>query len=237
MYFWKPKKTPAPPQEPKRLVLHAPASLLLRGIISNKRRRSPSPETDGSAPASTSAPLPASAHTAAGSNSVINAYLHPDAATAPAPSADLVRRIAPDVIRCNSCHSDLAYQQLVVSWGFHGRYGRCMLVAPPNQAGVGSEESLENLVIGRIQERELTTGWHKVADINCLGCNRYVGWRYLDAAQEQALYKIGKYCIEEGRTYVHSPWELTRSEEDWYVSGSIANIDSNYGANIVSQTA
>ncbi|KAL1887222.1 hypothetical protein Cpir12675_006638 [Ceratocystis pirilliformis] len=231
MQFRKPKKSPTTRnrlREPKRLVPNPSASLLLRGLVSYKSGRSCSPTATTTTPT-----LPTIAHTANESLPTANPYAHPDLPSAPAPNLDLVRRVAPDVVRCNACHTDLALQQLIVSWGFHGRHGRCMLVAPPSQAGVGAAVKLDNLMEGQVETRDLTTGWHKIANVNCLGCKRYVGWYYLDAVSDEAQYKIGKYCLEEGRTYVYSPWELTRSDDEFHVSGSIADPNEVLACNPV----
>ncbi|KAL2891816.1 yippee family protein [Ceratocystis lukuohia] len=182
MQFRKPKKSPTTRnrlREPKRFVPNPSASLLLRGLVSYESRRSCSPTATTTAPA-----LPTTAHTANESLPTANPYAHPDLPSAPAP------------------HLDTPPQQLIVSWGFHGRHGRCMLVAPPSQAGVGAAVKLDNLMEGQVETRDLTTGWHKIANVNCLGCKRYVGWYYLDAVSDEAQYKI---------------------DDEFHVSGSIAD--------------
>lgn len=54
------------------------------------------------------------------------------------PSRHRLTSFLPDVIRCNSCGTDLAYGLQIVSKGFTGRHGRALLVGPPLAASTPS---------------------------------------------------------------------------------------------------
>lgn len=58
-----------------------------------------------------------------------------DDRTAPPPphhsDRDRLSRVLPDVLRCNTCGTDVAYGLQVVSKGFTGRHGRALLVSAP----------------------------------------------------------------------------------------------------------
>jgi hypothetical protein len=41
-----------------------------------------------------------------------------------------------------------------------------------------------NVVVGAKEDRQLTTGLHKVADIYCSDCREVLGWKYERAYEE-----------------------------------------------------
>lgn len=46
-----------------------------------------------------------------------------------------------------------------------------------------------------------------VADISCKACNTVVGWKYVDAREEDQRYKIGKFILETARVVGEKAWE------------------------------
>lgn len=143
-------------------------------------------------------------------------------------------RTLPDVLRCNTCGTDVAYGLQIVSKGFTGRHGRALLVAAPSTAstpscpasplannGVGSNTpispghhalahqsaNLVNITIGRPEPRNLVTGAHVVADINCATCGVKIGWKYVDAREQAQKYKVGKFILETERVVLLRTWE------------------------------
>ncbi|KAI0164477.1 yippee-domain-containing protein [Hypoxylon sp. FL1284] len=121
----------------------------------------------------------------------------------------------PDTIRCSTCASDLAFTSQIVSKGFTGRYGRALLVQPPDQAPRKGSKAKEliNIKIGREETRLLVTGSHVVADISCAICNSKLGWKYIDAKEEAQKYKIGKFILEIQRTVTYRNWEDVAVDE------------------------
>ncbi|KAJ2968928.1 hypothetical protein NQ176_g8933 [Zarea fungicola] len=130
----------------------------------------------------------------------------PPSSSSPPPSetksASRLARLGPDTLRCSHCSTDLAFSSQIISKGFTGRYGRAFLVAPPPFASRSSspdvnndndEEvgSLLNIRIGRLESRQLVTGWHVVADIFCNLCSKKLGWKYVDAKDASQKYKLG----------------------------------------------
>lgn len=134
-------------------------------------------------------------------------------------------RTLPDVLRCNTCGTDVAYGLQIVSKGFTGRHGRALLVAAPPPTSTPScpgsntsvhpghhalaQESanLVNIVVGRPEPRNLVTGAHVVADINCATCGVKIGWKYVDAREQAQKYKVGKFILETERIVLLRTWE------------------------------
>ncbi|KAH6697387.1 yippee family protein [Plectosphaerella plurivora] len=122
-------------------------------------------------------------------------------------------RTTPDTLRCSTCSSDIAFASQIVSKGFTGRYGRAYLVSPPvagpgpDAASTPARRDLINIRIGRSEDRQLVTGWHVVADINCAICSTKLGWKYVDAREPAQHYKIGKFILETERVVGFRSWE------------------------------
>lgn len=143
-------------------------------------------------------------------------------------------RALPDILRCNTCGTDVAYGLQIVSKGFTGRYGRALLVAAPStmptpscpasplpNSSVGSNSSISpghhalaqesanlvNITVGRPEPRNLVTGAHVVADINCTTCGVKIGWKYVDAREQAQKYKVGKFILETERVVLLRTWE------------------------------
>ncbi|KAM3535905.1 hypothetical protein MY4038_000955 [Beauveria bassiana] len=142
----------------------------------------------------------------------------PKTTSSPA-GAGRLQRLGPDTLRCSACSADLALAAQIISKGFTGRYGRALLVAPPPPpppATSAAEEDdydsdsgsppLLNIRIGRLENRQLVTGWHVVADISCSSCSRKLGWKYVDAKEKSQKYKVGKYILETERVTTHRSW-------------------------------
>ncbi|KAJ6785994.1 hypothetical protein PWT90_08900 [Aphanocladium album] len=129
-----------------------------------------------------------------------------------ASAAGRLTRLGPDTLRCTACSADLALSAQIISKGFTGRYGRALLVAPPASAaaddedGDGADASLLNIRIGRLENRQLVTGWHVVADISCGSCSKKLGWKYVDAKEKSQKYKVGKYILETERVMTYRSW-------------------------------
>jgi hypothetical protein len=149
----------------------------------------------------------------------------------------LLSRPLPDVLRCTTCGTDVAYGLQVVSKGFTGRHGRALLVSPPllsstpscpgpplspSSANPASPQhpnpssytslardgaNLVNVCVGSPEKRSLVTGMHVVADITCATCGVKIGWKYVDAREQAQKYKVGKFILETERVALHRTWE------------------------------
>ncbi|WVZ07698.1 hypothetical protein V8G54_021044 [Vigna mungo] len=53
-----------------------------------------------------------------------------------------------------------------------------------------------NVSIGEMEDRQMITGLHTVADIFCVGCGSIVGWQYETAYEKNQKYKEGKSVLE-----------------------------------------
>jgi len=66
---------------------------------------------------------------------------------------------------------------------------------------------LINITVGRAVNRQLVTGAHVVADVNCKVCRTVVGWKYVDAKEPGQRYKIGKFILETKLIVLEKSWE------------------------------
>ncbi|KAF7952446.1 uncharacterized protein EAE97_001943 [Botrytis byssoidea] len=124
----------------------------------------------------------------------------------------------PSTIRCLTCSTHISYSSQIISKGFTGRHGRAYLVAPPPSSPVPQippfpptahdrSRNISNVRVGRPSNRELLTGHHVVADVNCAVCNTLLGWKYVDAREAGQRYKIGKFILETKRVGVVETFE------------------------------
>ncbi len=155
----------------------------------------------------------ASSSGSSGGSSTATACTSPSTSP-PDDKAGRLGRLAPDTLRCTSCSADVAFATQIISKGFTGRYGRALLVAPPNP---GSSGSLQNIRIGRSENRQLVTGWHVVADITCGSCSKKLGWKYVDAKEKSQKYKVGKYILETERVMTYRTWGNMPADQDGLV--------------------
>jgi len=91
----------------------------------------------------------------------------------------------PNLYVCNTCGAHLSSAEQVISKAFHGRGGKAYLM-----------DYVVNTLTGPHERRVLITGLHTVADIYCASCQTCVGWRYIEALEEQQKYKEGKFILE-----------------------------------------
>lgn len=82
---------------------------------------------------------------------------------------------------CAKCGTTLALQDELISKAFSGRDGKAFLFF-----------SILNARMGPREDRQLLTGLHTVADLNCITCQRSVGWCYLRAFEASQRYKEGE---------------------------------------------
>lgn len=162
----------------------------------------------------------------------------------------------PDVLRCSTCATDLAYGLQIVSKGFTGRHGRALLVgaplptaqpscpaSPPDTAAIPMEDdvipghhalahqsaNLVNVTVSSPEARNLVTGAHVVADIRCATCGVVVGWKYVDAREQTQKYKVGKFILETERTVLVRSWEDMEGEGPEHFYSSSAPVGGGGG--------
>lgn len=117
-------------------------------------------------------------------------------------------------IRCARCGAHICHTSQIVSKGFTGRHGRAYLVSPTDCTPLNGYQpadnaaALPNTITQRAVPRQLVTGAHTVADINCIICGSVLGWKYIAAEEEAQRYKVGKYIIETKRITTSSCWEF-----------------------------
>eukprot|EP01103_Thecamoeba_quadrilineata_P003825 TRINITY_DN13563_c0_g1_i1.p1 TRINITY_DN13563_c0_g1~~TRINITY_DN13563_c0_g1_i1.p1 ORF type:complete len:112 (+),score=4.91 TRINITY_DN13563_c0_g1_i1:56-391(+) len=93
------------------------------------------------------------------------------------------------VYTCRKCNVHLAHcGDNIISKQFQGRQGKAYLF-----------NSCVNTYSGPEEDRFLITGLHTVADIHCISCQEYLGWKYEQAYEESQKYKVGKFIIEKAK--------------------------------------
>jgi hypothetical protein len=55
--------------------------------------------------------------------------------------------------------------------------------------------------------RQLVTGAHTVADLECKICGNVLGWKYVAAEEENEQYKVGKFILETKCVVKSVCWE------------------------------
>ncbi|KAG5498850.1 hypothetical protein JKF63_03139 [Porcisia hertigi] len=86
---------------------------------------------------------------------------------------------------CAFCGAHFCVAEDVVSDNFRGRHGKALLVS-----------RCENSYFGHQEEKQLMTGLHRVRDVFCSNCDKYVGWGYDFAVDEREMYKMQRFVIE-----------------------------------------
>lgn len=79
-----------------------------------------------------------------------------------------------------------------------GRHGRAYLL---------SHLETPRIVLSKSISRPLVTGMHTVSDISCALCTTTLGWKYINAEEEDQRYKIGKYILERERVVKVNHWD------------------------------
>jgi hypothetical protein len=168
--------------------------------------------TTGSIPSLSSSPDYSVTATPSGSPPATTYFPNPSTSREDkAASHPTVHRLAksnPDILRCLTCSTDIAFTSQIVSKGFTGRHGRAYLVSGPRDLEFNAGPAdLINIRVGKQENRQLVTGWHVVADFSCLICGTKLGWKYVDATENSQKYKVGKFILETERVVPYRSWE------------------------------
>uniref|UniRef100_A0A7S0PYG5 Protein yippee-like n=2 Tax=Coccolithus braarudii TaxID=221442 RepID=A0A7S0PYG5_9EUKA len=115
---------------------------------------------------------------------------------------------AEDVHCCAECGTHLAAHDTIISKAFQGRHGRAYLFS-----------DVVNINSGPTENRLLLTGLHVVADIFCNACDTRLGWKYVEAFEENQKYKEGKFILE--KSMILKEEEVRRKEEEQEVAGTM----------------
>ncbi|KAI8637854.1 yippee zinc-binding/DNA-binding /Mis18, centromere assembly-domain-containing protein [Parasitella parasitica] len=89
------------------------------------------------------------------------------------------------VFGCSECGAHLATSEAIISSQFRGQHGPAFLF-----------EKVVNIIFGKAEDRDMTTGLHKVRDISCIQCSKMLGWTYVKAYNAENRYKEGKFILE-----------------------------------------
>lgn len=165
-----------------------------------------------------------------------------DADSSPSPENNL-RSSHLSYIRCARCGGHICHTSQIVSKGFTGRHGRAYLVSPTNSTSLNGYQqtnhtaTLPNTITQRAVPRQLVTGAHTVADINCIICGSVLGWKYIAAEEEAQRYKVGKYIIETKRITTSSCWEFqddfpSPPSSDGLASSLPSAVDDDYSSEV-----
>ncbi|PHJ23209.1 zinc binding protein [Cystoisospora suis] len=86
---------------------------------------------------------------------------------------------------CSQCNTQLTVHSELISKSFRGRTGAAWLFG-----------KVVNVSEGALEDRNMTTGKHTIADVYCNDCGTNVGWRYECASDLSQKYKEGKFILE-----------------------------------------
>eukprot|EP01120_Amphizonella_sp_Union-15-10_P008111 TRINITY_DN2849_c0_g1_i6.p1 TRINITY_DN2849_c0_g1~~TRINITY_DN2849_c0_g1_i6.p1 ORF type:complete len:115 (+),score=9.78 TRINITY_DN2849_c0_g1_i6:63-407(+) len=100
------------------------------------------------------------------------------------------------IYSCTRCEAHLASYDDIVSKHFQGREGKAYLF-----------RTCVNVTHGKVEERSLRTGLHKVTDIYCNNCQEVLGWRYEVAYEDSQKYKVGKFILEKAKMKRDKTWQ------------------------------
>jgi len=84
------------------------------------------------------------------------------------------------------CGTNIANHKHLTSKGFKCNSGEGFLF-----------EYTVNVYEGEVKKQNLLSGSHLVADIFCIKCSVYLGWKYHHAFDEKNKYKEGKFVLEK----------------------------------------
>nr|CEL68902.1 TPA: yippee-like protein, putative [Neospora caninum Liverpool] len=90
------------------------------------------------------------------------------------------------VYLCIQCNTHLTVHSELISKSFRGRTGAAWLFG-----------KVVNVSEGALEDRNMTTGKHTIADVYCNDCGTNVGWRYECASDATQKYKEGKFILEK----------------------------------------
>lgn len=96
--------------------------------------------------------------------------------------------IGPRLYCCYKCKNHVSLHDDIISKTFQGRDGRAFLFS-----------HAMNISVGRREDRNLMTGLHTVADVNCGDCGELLGWKYERAYEPSQKYKEGKFILEKSK--------------------------------------
>ncbi|KAK6918170.1 Yippee/Mis18/Cereblon [Dillenia turbinata] len=95
-------------------------------------------------------------------------------------------KIGHRIYSCFQCRTPLSRHDDIVSKSFQSTKGRAFLFSHVMNTKTGPQE-----------DRQLITGLHLVADVNCADCGVSLGWKYEKAYEESQKYKEGKVVLEK----------------------------------------
>jgi len=115
-------------------------------------------------------------------------------------------------LRCAHCSTHLCYTSQIISKSFTGQHGRAYLVAGKPDATVlklsrHDTTAMANTRTDEPRPRQLVTGMHQVADLECRTCGNVLGWQYVAAEEESEQYKVGKFILETKCVVKSVCWE------------------------------
>jgi len=90
------------------------------------------------------------------------------------------------VYSCSVCRTHMATIESMISRRFNGQHGQAYLF-----------ETVFNVAEGEAEDRQMTTGLHRVRDIRCAKCGQTMGWKYERAYEQSQKYKEGKSILEK----------------------------------------
>ncbi|KAL9686171.1 hypothetical protein QQ045_023626 [Rhodiola kirilowii] len=116
------------------------------------------------------------------------------------------------VYACKHCQTHLALAKDLISEAFWCSHGIAYLV-----------ENVDNVWTGEPETRKMTSGYHTVVDIFCVGCGDLMGWRYESVMNEENNYKIGRFILMR---YTLKFYICVTCSESWFLTVVVVQLQN-----------
>ncbi|XP_039062487.1 protein yippee-like At4g27740 [Hibiscus syriacus] len=87
---------------------------------------------------------------------------------------------------CSNCRNPLALVEDLISKNFLATSGKAYMF-----------QHVMNVALGPKYDAQMLTGRHSIADIFCNKCGEKLGWKYVQAYDQENRYKEGNFILEE----------------------------------------
>ena len=88
---------------------------------------------------------------------------------------------------CKNCLNTFCYWDTdIIRTDYQCQSGKALFVA-----------NVKNVLEGPLTPKHFISGHYVIQDIHCMGCLQSVGWKYLEAQEDENKFKETNYVIEE----------------------------------------
>ncbi|CAD6576984.1 MAG: hypothetical protein CYPHOPRED_000141 [Cyphobasidiales sp. Tagirdzhanova-0007] len=121
------------------------------------------------------------------------------------------------VYSCSVCRTHMATLESMISRRFNGQHGQAYLF-----------DAVFNIIEGEAEDRQMTTGLHRVRDIRCAKCGQVMGWKYERAYEQAQRYKEGKSILEKALLIESTPiTSASTNPDDLSSHAQLVNLEGS----------